>query len=217
MTDNLQVITRRGAEVAADIDEVGRFRVKWFRDYPYLYDGTLAYEQTYLATFAAEPRSLVIVVKAAADEEATAGRTPGRTLAVSTSVPLMSQADILGSAPQIFRDAGHNPHDFYYYSETLVDPAWRGQGIGRRIYALREAEARRLGFTRVCFASVVRDADDPRLPRPPADYRSNDRFWNRQGFHRTPLTIRFSWPTIQADGSTLEQSNPLEFWIRDLD
>ncbi|MGE3850135.1 MAG: GNAT family N-acetyltransferase [Planctomycetota bacterium] len=206
----MKITELRGASVADDIEHVGRFRLRWFREWPYLYDGTMEYEQHYLQCFADEPRSLLVLVHDDGD-----GDGGGSLMAVSTSLPLLADADILAGVPQLFREAGHDPADFYYYSETLVDPAHRGRGVGQAIYARREAEARRLGFSRVCFASVVRTADDPRRP---ASYRGNDRFWGLQGFARAepPLTITFKWPTIQADGRTVEQANTLEFWLRDL-
>ena len=42
-----------GERLAQALPSLAELRIAVFRDFPYLYDGTLAYEQDYLARFAA--------------------------------------------------------------------------------------------------------------------------------------------------------------------
>ena len=48
-----------GADVAAVLDDLARLRIAVFRDWPYLYDGDLAYERSYLSLYT-NPRAIVV-------------------------------------------------------------------------------------------------------------------------------------------------------------
>ena len=49
----MRVEALRGADLEAVIDDLARLRISVFRDWPYLYDGDLAYERAYLAPYRA--------------------------------------------------------------------------------------------------------------------------------------------------------------------
>ena len=49
----LDVRSLTGADILPILPDLARLRIVVFRDWPYLYDGTLDYEEKYLATFAA--------------------------------------------------------------------------------------------------------------------------------------------------------------------
>ena len=49
----VRVATLAGRELAQGLPALARLRIAVFRDWPYLYDGTLTYEEKYLARFAA--------------------------------------------------------------------------------------------------------------------------------------------------------------------
>jgi hypothetical protein len=45
------------------LDEVARLRIEVFREWPYLYDGTLDYERDYLAHFADAEDALIVAAR----------------------------------------------------------------------------------------------------------------------------------------------------------
>jgi GNAT superfamily N-acetyltransferase len=198
----LQYETLFGAAVAPHLDALAALRIRGFRAFPYLYEGTVAYERRYLEAYLNEPRGMLIRV--------TDG---GRLAAAATAVPLASSSDIVADGPRLFRAAGYDPATFYYYAEILVEPAYRGRGIAAAIYAERERWARRFGYTSLCLAVVERDAADPRRPK---DYVSPERIWIRDGFTKTAMTFTFAWPTVQVDGRAVEQPNTMRFWMKPL-
>lgn len=51
----IEVRSLTGPALEAALDDVARLRIAVFRDWPYLYDGTLEYERAYLATCATTP------------------------------------------------------------------------------------------------------------------------------------------------------------------
>ena len=189
----------RGAEVAPWLPAVGPLRIAVFHAYPYLYEGTLAYEAEYLAAYANSPDSVFVL---ALDGE--------RVVGAATGLPLDQDSDEF-QAP--FRAAGRRVDDVFYFGESVLLPEYRGLGLGHRFFDEREAHARRLGrFKWTAFAAVDRAPDDLRRP---ADYRPNDAFWAKRGYVREPgLTTRFSWREV---GARDETEQPMTFWLRPLE
>lgn len=185
-----------GEDIAPAVADLARLRVKVFRDWPYLYEGDADYERRYLARYA---RGDSIVV-AAYDEAEMVG--------AATGMPLSDHADDFAAA---FEGSGIDMKDVFYCAESVLLPAYRGQGAGHRFFDRREAHATRLGFAKVAFCGVVRPADHPARP---AGYRPLDGFWRSRGY--APLegvVAHFGWRDI---GSSEETRKPMQFWMRAL-
>lgn len=145
------VTSVRGEELAAYLPQVARLRMQVFAQWPYLYEGSEAYEREYLAAYAQSPRSVFVL--------ACAG---GEVVGASTGLPLLDD-DALFARP--FVAAGIDPATVFYFGESVLLPAFRGQGIGHAFFQAREAHARALGgFALTAFCAVDRAADDPRRP-----------------------------------------------------
>jgi GNAT superfamily N-acetyltransferase len=125
-------------------------------------------------------------------------------------VPLAQEAAAV-SAP--WRAAGIDPATVYYFGESVLLPAWRGQGLGHRFFDEREAQARRLGrFDCTSFCAVERADDDPRCP---TDYRPLHAFWHARGYGRRPgIACTMHWREV---GGGHEVPHRLGFWSRPLD
>lgn len=190
----------RGAAVEPHLEAVAHLRIAVFREFPYLYDGTLEYERTYLSTYAASPESLTVL--------AFDGDGDGTVVGASTALP-MRDADDAFRAP--FAGSRWSPDEIFYFGESVVLPTFRGRGLGRVFFAERERAARDGGFRVATFCAVVRDEDDPRRP---AGYRPHDEWWRRLGFERhDKLAARFPWKEVGRAGET---TNTLVFWTKDL-
>jgi len=188
----------RGRELAPWLEELGRLRIEVFREFPYLYDGSLDYERDYLASYLEAPGSFVVLLESG-----------GRIVGATTALPL---ADAEADFQQPFLDAGLPVGEVFYFGESVVLPPWRGAGAGRAFFERRESEARRQGFRTAAFCAVNRPADHP--CRPPG-YRPLDAFWNRLGYRcREDLVARLAWKEI--DGDNEESENSLTFWLREL-
>ncbi|WP_395395402.1 GNAT family N-acetyltransferase [Novosphingobium sp. BL-8A] len=195
MTVTIRALT--GSEIMAALDDLARLRIAVFAEWPYLYDGDFAYERDYLAAFAAA-RDAVLVAACEGD----------RIVGAATASPLSAQEAAL-SAP--VERAGHDPSRLFYFGESVLLPAWRGQGIGHAFFDHREAQARRCGAGGAIFASVVRPADHGDQP---ADYRALDAFWDKRGYRPIPgLTCTLSWKDHRE---AAESVKPLQYWMRDL-
>ena len=186
-----------GAEIERYLDALAALRTGVFREYPYLYDGSPAYEHEYLASYAGSPDSLFVV---ACDGD--------RVVGASTALPLTQHSDDV--VPPLVR-AGFDPASVYYFGESVLEPAYRGRGLGSRFFEERERRARELGFAVATFCAVERPADHPQRP---ASYRPPGALWRRHGFERRPDIVgTFSWRDL---GETEETAKPMVFWIKPL-
>lgn len=185
-----------GADVGAVLDDLARLRITVFRDWPYLYDGDPDYERRYLALYTA-PRAIVV---GAYDGE--------RMVGAATGMPLTDHDDDFGAA---LARIGVALPDIFYCAESVLLPAYRGQGAGHAFFGAREDHARALGLSHSAFCAVTRPSDH--AARPP-DYRPLDGFWRKRGYEPVPGAIaRFAWRDIGAEAET---EKPLQFWMRRL-
>jgi GNAT superfamily N-acetyltransferase len=187
-----------GDRLAAHLPELARLRITVFRDFPYLYRGSEAYEQRYLRTYAAAEGSVIV------------GAFDGnRVIGASTGLPLAREPDDL---TRPFAEHGYDVDRVFYFGESVLLPEYRGHGIGVRFFAEREAHARELGrFAWTAFCAVVRPADHPRRPE---GYVPLDAFWRRRGYQPVPgLVGRISWQDLDEEQ---ESAKPMQFWVKAL-
>ena len=185
-----------GADLSAALDDVARLRIAVFRDWPYLYDGDLAYERDYLRAY----QSPGAVVVAALDA--------GRIVGAATGAPMTDHADDFAAA---FAGRPERLSDIFYCAESVLLPDYRGRGLGHAFFDARETHARALGHRYTAFCNVIRPADHPARP---AGYRPLDGFWRKRGY--APLhgvIAQFKWRDL---GDTDQTDKQLQFWMRAL-
>jgi GNAT superfamily N-acetyltransferase len=195
----MTVAARRleGESLGAALEDVARLRIAVFRDWPYLYDGDLDYERQYLQVYRDSPGAILV------------GAFDGpRLVGASTGAPMEDHA---GDFALALAATGIPLEEIFYCAESVLLPAYRGQGLGHRFFDLREAHARALGRRHAAFCSVIRPETHP--ARPP-DARKNDAFWRKRGYAPLPGAIaQFSWKDL---GEAEETRKPLQFWMRAL-
>ena len=193
----MRVETLKGAALEQALEDVARLRITVFAEWPYLYDGDLAYEARYLQSYRDAPDTILV---GAYDGEHLVGS--------STGTPLRDHADDFAAA---FHTSGIDLSQVFYCAESVLLPAYRGQGVGHKFFDLRETHARGLGFSKCCFCAVMRPPDHPARP---AGYRPLDGFWRARGYTPLPGVIaHFNWRDL---GEGEQTPKPLQFWIKDL-
>lgn len=195
--DEIRITTYAGKSAQPLLGEIARLRIVVFREFPYLYDGTLEYEMDYLDEYVSSERSLIVLAEYG-DE----------IIGASTGIPL-AEADEDFRKP--VEAAGMDARDVFYFGESVLMPEFRGRGIGHRFFDEREKHAADLGFRIAGFFSVIRAGDDPLKP---ADYRTHDAFWKKRGYSpQESIIAHFPWKQV---GETHETAHELVFWLREL-
>lgn len=201
MTITVEALTGPG-RMAPALPALARLRITVFREWPYLYDGTLAYEQEYLDHFAQAAGAVIVVA-----------RDGPEIVGAATAAPLGEHSK---SFVPLFEARGFDQARIFYCGESVLLPGYRGRGLGHRFFDEREAHARRIrsgdaAFTHSTFCGVVRPADHPRRP---GDYRPLDTFWTKRGYTKVAgLVGSYGWLDI---GEGEETEKPMQFWMKPL-
>ncbi len=192
----IDVRSLTGEEIKPVLPELARLRIVVFRDWPYLYDGTLEYEEGYLAKLA-KAKGAVVVVARDGDE----------IVGASTAAPMIEHADEFGEP---FKKAGYDISKIFYCGESVLLKSHRGHGLGHAFFDNREAHGRKLGgFTHSSFCRVVRPADHPLKPK---DYVPLDGFWRKRGYEPVEgLIATYKWKDIDRPDETDHQ---MQFWMK---
>lgn len=195
---DIRILTGSSPGLATHVPDLARLRITVFREFPYLYDGTTAYEEQYLQTYLDCPESVVIL---ALDQ--------GQVIGASTGLPLEFETP---EFKQPFISAGLAPASIFYCGESVLLPAYRGRGVYREFFSGRESHARALGrFDRMVLCAVERAIDHPR--RPP-DYQPLDAIWQRFGYaKRADLVTSFDWQDLDESAASPKR---MVFWEKPL-
>ena len=187
-----------GARLQALLPDLARLRITVFRAFPYLYDGSLDYEERYLQTYVRAEDSVLV------------GAFDGnRVIGASTGLPLAHEPP---SLTDTFTAHGFEVAQVFYFGESVLLPDYRGHGVGVAFFREREAHARTLGrFAFASFCGVVRP---PEHPRRPPDYVPLDAFWHKRGFAPVPGMVgSLTWRDLDAAEET---AKPMQFWVKAL-
>ncbi len=192
----LRYLSLRAETLQPHLEELGRLRIEVFRDFPYLYEGSLEYETNYLKKYLHSSQALAFMVY---DGDRAVGAT--------TCLPLRDEEP---EVQKPFLDKGYKVEDYFYFGESILLKPYRGLGIGKRFFEEREVHAQQFGtYTHTCFCAVERPGDHPLTP---SDYHSNRAFWAKTGYTEYPsLYCEMRWQDIDQQEETAKK---LVFWLK---
>ncbi|MCI4665935.1 MAG: GNAT family N-acetyltransferase [Neomegalonema sp.] len=193
----LRIEPMTGAKLMDALPALAELRTTVFRAFPYLYDGDLAREQSYLRAYAEDAGAIIV-----------AAYDGAQMVGAATGAPMAGQ-HAEWSEPFLARD--YDLADIFYCGESVLLPDYRGRGVGHAFFDHREAQAWRMNARLSCFCAVIRPDDHPARP---ADYRPLDGFWRKRGYAPEPgLVAHFDWREV---GHRDETAHELQFWLRPL-
>jgi GNAT superfamily N-acetyltransferase len=191
----LKILAFKGEEIHPYITDLAKLRIRVFKEYPYLYEGKLEYEMDYLQRYIASSESIMVIVFEG-----------DHIVGVSTAMPLKFE---LVEFQQPFLSAKMDIEKIFYLGESVLDKAYRGQGVYRHFFEERELAAKKYGCHTYAFCAVERSADDPRRPM---EYKPLDEVWQRFGYQKhQDLFTDFNWPEV---GEKQASSHRMVFWLK---
>lgn len=195
--NNIRIQLYHGQEARKLQDDLARLRITVFREFPYLYEGDLEYEKSYMEPLLKSDQSIVVAAFAGA-----------QIVGLSTGMPLADESEEI---KQPWLERGDDLGRIFYFSESVLLKPRRGQGTGKRFFEERERWARQQGYEQATFCAVVRPPDHPGRP---ADYKPLDAFWRKRGFQKEKdLVCYISWKDHFEEQ---ESPKPLQFWTKPL-
>lgn len=198
MQNSINFVEYSGEESVNFIDDLSSLRIQVFREYPYLYDGTVAYEKNYLQTYLSSSNCFLTLCR---DGELIIG--------AATAIPMSDEEN---SFKEPIERAGLNPNEICYFGESVLLKEYRGRGIGKTFLRIREDFAKSIGLNTVMFCSVVRAANHPICP---PSYRSLEPFWRKEGYEKVPgLFTEYSWKDLNE---IKESKKSMQFWKKNLE
>ena len=193
----MEISTLAGQDLQRALPQLAALRIEVFRDFPYLYEGSLDYEESYLTALIESKDSIIV----AAEDD-------GKIIGCAAGSALEGHHQEF-AAP--FREQGYDPAKVFYCSESVLLPGYRGRGLGHTFFERREAYAKALGYEESAFCGVIRPDNHPLRP---ATYSPLDAFWKKRGYRKAEgMIAMFRWKDIDQPQET---EHPMQFWIRDL-
>jgi GNAT superfamily N-acetyltransferase len=195
--DHLRTLVVTGSDFSPWLAAVAQLRIRVFRDFPYLYDGSLAYERRYLQTYVDSETSVCVL---ALDGDRVIGASTG-----------LAMTDETEEFRQPLVEAGLDTGSVFYCAESVLLPDYRGHGLYRTFFEEREVRARQLGKTLSVFCAVQRP---DKHPMKPTDYQPLDPVWQRFGYQPMPeVHAAFPWKDIDQ---SVETEKSLMFYRKEL-
>lgn len=196
---SLIIKTVNGSDLNNWLPDLAGLRIRVFREYPYLYDGSESYERNYLQRYIDSGEAMVVLALDA-----------GQIVGASTGMPFEHESVTFKN---VFARQDIDPGTVFYCGESVLLAGYRGQGIYKQFFRERERYACELQrFTLSAFCAVMRPDDHPLKPH---GYLPLDAVWNRYGYQRhDTLVAPLRWKDINEDSET---DKPMVFWTKRLD
>lgn len=180
------------------IEELARLRIEVFREFPYLYDGDMAYEMAYLKTLIDAPDNFIVMAFNGSEVVGAASGLPLAHQTTNISTPVA--------------ESGYAVDKVYYLGESIIRQPFRNNGINTKFFEAAEHRAKSLGeFEFLAFCNVERPSDHPASP---GNYTVPKEYWLRLGFQPTDIICNITWKDLQE---TTASPKNLRFWIKSID
>jgi len=187
------------AEAERNLRDIADVRIKVFREFPYIYDGSFDYEVKYLGRYFKAKNAGFVVAQ---DTEKN-----NQIVGVATCLPLVEEEDFV-QKPFIEND--FPIEQFFYFGESVLLPEYRGLGLGHKFFDEREKYAR--SFKNIQFTTFCAVEREPGHPLKPLNYRPLHQFWNSRGYEQQPRLIsEFEWLDL---GQMHETKKQMSYWIK---
>lgn len=192
---SLQAFT--GEEAKKYLKQIANIRITMFKEFPYLYEGSLEDEEEYLNIYFSSINSIVLLVL---DGDEVVG--------FSNSIPLNEEMEEI-KTPFITNDI--DIKKYLYIGELMIKEKYRNKNLSNIIAKSHEEHARENNYTNMVFMTVIRPDNHPLKPK---NYRPLEPLWKSLGYKPLErMKINFTWKQVDGD---IPQENQLGIWSKEL-
>lgn len=197
---DIEILSLKSKEILPYREVLFRLRVDVFKEFPYLWEGTIEDERNsvYTKAFLNSEDAIMIVAK---------DKRTNNVIGLSTGNTFKNELPLL---QDIFLQKGINTADYFYFRESMILPEYRQQGIGKLFFQERERLARQHSEIKyLTFFGVERSDNHPRKP---INHRFPYQLWSSQGFiKRADISHEFEWKQV---GEQEKTKNTIVFWVK---
>lgn len=182
--NNLRIESLSGAESKKYFEDFARLRIEIFREYPYLYEGTVENERNYIENYLSNPQSRIFVLF---DGDKICG--------MLTTVPMSGEyQDIIAS----FEKTGLKSSESFYLGDMILQKEYRNRKLFPIFFNAALEHAKCKGFKTLSLMCIVcKDADWGR----PAEFRDVVRLCEKIGFTKIDGgVIELKWASLAKGG-----------------
>ncbi|MCT4634959.1 MAG: GNAT family N-acetyltransferase [Rickettsiales bacterium] len=195
--DGLSLQSFTGEKAKKYLKQIANIRITMFKEFPYLYKGSLEYEEEYLNVYFNSKNSIILLVL---DGDKVVG--------FSNSIPLKEEMEEV-KAPFIKNKIDISK--YLYVGEMMIKEKYRNKGLSNIIAKYHEQCAKDRNYTNITFMTVIRPNDHPLKPE---NYRPLEPLWKALGCNPLKeIKIKFSWKQVDKD---IPQENQLAVWSKKL-
>ena len=184
MSNTIEYKILKGDEISRYLEELVQLRIRTFKEWPYLYEANKDEEYEYLGNFITSNESVVVL---ALVNDQIVGALTGIVL-----------ADSVQKFTELFNQHNLDPYRYFYLSEAMIIPSYRGQKLIFSMYnEMKQAAPRKP----MCFAMIERSEHS----------RSFDLLALKYGFEYAPhLQCILPWKEITSHKIVPHR---LTFWV----
>jgi len=192
----VQLKVLHGQEIAPYVQEITELCLVGYREYPYLYEGTVAKYGPFIQNYADSPNGIVCL---AFDGD--------RPIGVATGIPM---AEMREGYQATLKHTDMDLSSLFYLGELIVDKKYRKRGFASRMCFELERCAKETGrYSKMCFCTIQEPENHPLRP---VDYKTVRDRWGGFVKHEE-MHFLGHWLCI---GETEESDHPMVYWIKDL-
>ena len=187
-----------GVEAKAFIKDIANLRIEIFKEFPYLYAGTIENELPYLDRYISNENGHIILIK----------NIENNIVGFSSSIPLEDEDE---SMLQPYLENNLNPKDFLYCGEAIMYKEYRGGGSLKTLLDYHIKIAKKLNKKYLTMMTIDRADNHPSKPE---NFYSVDNMLEKYEYKKMQnAKIKYSW---KSSLNNHESENSLSIWYKEI-
>ena len=195
---SISIEVLKGPEVIPYLQKVAQLRIEFYRNYPYLYEGNLTDEETYLSMYAKSKDSLLVIAKNGDD-----------VVGAVTGIPMLETKK---ENKWLYTQKQTPDEHIFYLGELVLSQDYQNSTLQEMLYLQLENAVK--GLEKYSILAVCEIERSPEDTKKPVSAFSSEVLWAGRGFIKQPeLYTTNAWKDV---GDLEKSDHHLFFWYKAL-